>query len=89
MSKKRTPKLLAGYTDHNKVRLVHGGHDYFSTLLQLIDSAQTAIHLQTYIFDGDETGRLVANALLRAAGRKVQVFILLDGYASQHLPKQT
>jgi len=67
---------------------VHGGHDYFSTLLQLIDSAQTAIHLQTYIFDGDETGRLVANALLRAAGRKVQVFILLDGYASQHLPKQ-
>jgi len=88
MSKKRTPKLLAGYTDHNKVRLVHGGHDYFSTLLQLIDGAQTAIHLQTYIFDGDETGRIVADALLRAAGRKVKVFILLDGYASQHLPKQ-
>ena len=87
MSKKRSPKLLAGYTDHNKVRLVHGGQDYFSTLLHLIDGAQIAIHLQTYIFDGDETGRMVADALLRAAGRKVEIFILLDGFASQHLPK--
>src|SRR6202000_3038217 len=86
MPRKRTPKLLAGYTPHNKVRLIHGGKDYFSTLLQLIDEAQTIIHLQTYIFDGDETGREVSDALLRAAARKVQVFILLDGYASQHLP---
>ena len=82
----RTPRLLAGYTHHNKVRLVHGGKDYFSTLLELIDQAKTTIHLQTYIFDGDETGRMVADALIRAAGRQVQVFILLDGYASQHLP---
>lgn len=86
MSKQRIPKLLAGYTPHNKVRLVHGGKDYFSTLLQLIDEAKISIHLQTYIFDGDETGRQVADALLRAAARNVQVFILLDGYASQHLP---
>ncbi|MBS1665623.1 MAG: phospholipase [Bacteroidetes bacterium] len=88
MAKKRTPKLLAGYTHHNKVRLVMGGKDYFTTLLQLIDEAKTYIHLQTYIFDGDETGRMVADALIRAAARKVQIFILLDGYASQHLPKQ-
>lgn len=88
MSKKKTPKLLTGYTHHNKVRLIHGGAPYFSTLLDLIDQAKTTIHLQTYIFDGDETGRLVADALLRAAARQVQVFILLDGYASQHLPNE-
>jgi cardiolipin synthase len=68
------------------VRLVHGGSDYFTTLVHLIDQAKTTIHLQTYIFDGDETGRLVSDALLRAAARQVQIFILLDGYASQHLP---
>lgn len=88
MPKRRTPRLLAGYTLHNKVRLVHGGADYFSTLVQLIDQATTTIHLQTYIFDGDETGRLVSAALIRAAARQVQVFILLDGYASQHLPRE-
>jgi cardiolipin synthase A/B len=88
MARKRTPKLLAGYTHHNKVRLVHGGTDYFSTIVELIDGARYTIHLQTYIFDGDETGKLVSDALLRAAARKVEVFILLDGYASQHLSKQ-
>jgi cardiolipin synthase len=88
MAKKRTPRLLAGYTHHNNVRLVHGGKDYFSTLLRLLDDAKTMIHLQTYIFDGDETGRMVADALIRAARRQVQVYILLDGYASQHLPKE-
>lgn len=87
MAKKRTPKLLAGYTHHNKVRLIHGGKEYFDNLIRLIDEAKTYIHLQTYIFDGDETGRMVADALIRAVHRKVQVFILLDGYASQHLPK--
>ncbi|HEY8972034.1 MAG TPA: hypothetical protein VIM64_23185, partial [Puia sp.] len=78
MSKKRTPKLLAGYTHHNKVRLVHGGSDYFSTLIQMIDQAASMIHLQTYIYEGDETGRMVSAALIRAARRKVQVYILLD-----------
>jgi len=88
MSKKRTPKLLAGYTHHNKVRLVHGGRDYFTTLVQMIDQAQTLVHLQTYIYEGDETGLMVSEALIRAARRKVQVYILLDGYASQDLSKQ-
>jgi cardiolipin synthase len=88
MSRKRAPKLLAGYTHHNLVRLVHGGKDYFTTIVALIDGARSAIHLQTYIFDGDETGRMVSDALLRAAGRQVQIFVLLDGYASQHLSKQ-
>lgn len=88
MPKRRTPRLLAGYTHHNNVRLVHGGADYFSTLVQLIDKAANTIHLQTYIFEGDETGQLVSAALLRAAARQVQIFILLDGYASQHLPHE-
>ncbi len=88
MARKRTPKLLAGYTHHNKVRLVHGGHDYFSTLVQMIDQARSTIHLQTYIYEQDATGRMVSEALIRAARRNVQVFILLDGYASQDLSKQ-
>ncbi len=88
MSKKQTPRLLAGYTHHNNVRLVHGGADYFGSLVQLIDQAKNVIHLQTYIFDGDETGQLISAALLRAAARKIQIYILLDGYASQHLPRE-
>jgi cardiolipin synthase len=87
MARKKVPRLLKGYSHHNKVRLVHGGKDFFTTIVQLIDEARSLIHLQTYIFDGDETGKMVSAALLRAAGRKVQIFVMLDGYASQHLSK--
>ncbi len=88
MSRKKIPRLLKGYTHHNKVRLVHGGKDFFDTIIRLIDDARSMIQLQTYIFDADETGRMVSAALLRAVERKVQVYILLDGYASQHLSRQ-
>jgi cardiolipin synthase len=43
------------------------------------------LHLHTYIFDEDSTGNKVAEALIRAAERKVYVYVLLDGYASQKL----
>ena len=73
------------YTIHNNVRIVRGGADYFDAIEQLADNARYSIHLQTYIFDEDETGKKVAEALIRAARRKVLVYILVDGYASQDL----
>ena len=66
--KKRKSKLQAGYTHHNKVRLVHGGSDYFTTLVQMIDQAQSMIHLQTYIYEDDETGRMVSEAVAALHG---------------------
>ena len=73
------------YTLHNKVRIVRGGADYFDCLEEIADSAQHTLHLQTYIYDEDETGQKVAEALIRATKRGIAVYILLDGYASQHL----
>lgn len=76
-------KSLTAYTRHNTVQLVRGGSDYFNLLVQLAAQAQQSIHLQIYIFDDDETGKLIVDALIGAAKRGVQVFILVDGYASQ------
>ncbi len=75
------------YTTHNKVKVVRGGADYFNCIEEIADGAQYSLHLQTYIFDADETGTKVAEALIRAAKRSVNVYLLLDGYASQNLPK--
>ena len=69
----------------NKVKLVRGGRDYFELLQSLIKNATQSIHLQTYIFEEDETGKLVGDALIDAAGRNVDVYLLVDGYASQNL----
>lgn len=54
----------------------------------MIRGAQDTLHLQTYIYEADETGRMVGDALMDAARRKVQVYVLLDGYASQALPSE-
>jgi cardiolipin synthase A/B len=80
------PVREAGYLLGNSVRLIKGGLEYFNLMEELIDRATTVIYLQTYIFEADETGKRIINALIRAAKRKVKVFILLDGYASQGLP---
>lgn len=71
----------------NKVKLIQGGLVYFQLLERIIDEAEESIHLQTYIYDEDETGTVIANALIRAAHRGVKVYILLDGYGSQNLSR--
>jgi cardiolipin synthase len=73
------------YNSQNKIKLVHGGKEYFDLLVQLINQATESIHLQTYIFNEDETGLLIAGALKAAAKRNVQVYLMADGYASQGL----
>ncbi len=75
----------SGYTIHNRVKLVRGGRDYFSCLLELIKASKHSIHFQTYIFEEDETGEMVASALEKAADRGVVIYMMADGYASQKL----
>ncbi len=69
------------------MQLIRGGRAYFDKLLQLIGMAKESIHLQTYIYEDDETGRLVANALKEAVQRNVEVHLMADGYASQAMSK--
>lgn len=76
----------SAYIPHNKVKLVRGGREYFSALTKLINFAQHSIHLQVYIYEDDETGQLVAAALMEAAKRGVMVYLMTDGYASKELP---
>ena len=85
-SRKRR-RRVAGYTVHNKIKLVHGGKPYFDQIIEMIGRAQEIILLQVYIFDYDETGKAVTEALIAAANRNVLVYLMADGYASQKLPK--
>ena len=73
----------SGYSSVNRVKLIRGGKPYFDLLLQMIAGAKESIHLQTYIYDDDETGIAVAEALKEAAMRNVKVYLMADGYASQ------
>ena len=70
-----------------KIELVHSGEDFFNRLLCIISNAKSELHLQTYIFEKDATGKEVVQALKEAALRNVKVYVLLDGYGSASLSK--
>jgi cardiolipin synthase len=76
-----------GYCEHNKLKLVKGGAEYFNLLEQIINAARHLIHFQIYIFDHDSTGKRIGDALIKAASRGVKVYLMVDGYASKNLPK--
>ena len=76
---------MNAYYPADEITLVHSGDDYFERLAALLDGAGTSIHLQTYIFEDDKTGRFIADALMRAAARGVRVRLLVDGFGSKKL----
>jgi cardiolipin synthase len=52
--------------------------DYFKALLDDMAHAHTTIDLETYIFDQDNLGATIADALIAAAIRGVRIRILVD-----------
>ena len=73
------------YSNSNSAVLLRGGKDYFEKLIAIIQTAKKHIFLQTYIYEEDQTGELIAETLQAAADRNVLVYIIVDGYASQSL----
>jgi putative cardiolipin synthase len=59
-------------------RILSAGVDGFLTRVQMIEAAESTLDLQYFIFRGDETGRLITAALLRAADRGVHIRVLID-----------
>ena len=77
------------YVAGNSVTLLKNGGDFFPALESAIDSALTEVHLETYIFADDTTGRRIANALQRAAQRGAVVRVVVDGFGSRDFLPQT
>ena len=59
-------------------RMLAVGVDGFLARVQMINAAERTLDLQYFIFRADETGKLLAEAVLRAADRGVRVRLLLD-----------
>lgn len=67
-----------GFVANNQLRLLQSGADFFPAVLAAFDAARVEIHLETYIFADDDTGRAVKAGLLRAAARGVAVYVVTD-----------
>ena len=78
--------MKAEFLPGNRITLLETGSAYFPALREAIDAATHEIHLETYIFEDDDTGRLIAAALSRAASRGVKVRVMVDGFGAREFP---
>ncbi|MRR07129.1 MAG: cardiolipin synthase [Deltaproteobacteria bacterium] len=75
-----TTSLTAG----NRLAAFHNGDQAYPAMLEAIASARHSIHLSTYIFDGDRTGKSFVEALCAAAARGVEVRVIVDGLGEKY-----
>ncbi|WP_435300036.1 phospholipase D-like domain-containing protein [Timonella sp. A28] len=64
------------------------GEDLFNEMLTAIKNAQTSIYLESYIWKSDEYGREFKDAVIDAAHRGVDVYLVYDSFANLVVPKK-
>ncbi len=69
----------------NHIQLLRNGVEYFPALEHAIDHARHEVYLQSYIYEADNVGTRIGEAMMRAVQRGVSVYLLIDGFGSKTL----
>ena len=70
----------------NRLTLLADGPERLEALIALIDGARDSLRVLYYIWENDEAGRRVRDALVAAAARGVHVSLLVDGFGASGAP---
>lgn len=70
----------------NQLTLLQNGPDTYRAMFAAIRSAKDSINLETYIFDGDESGRQFSDLLLERQAAGVQVNVIYDSVGTMLTP---
>jgi len=76
--------VVSPLTAGNSLVPLHNGDHAYPAMLEAIAGARHSIHLSSYIFDGDAAGRRFIDALRDAAGRGVEVRVIVDGLGEKY-----
>ena len=82
-----TPPAIRAEIAGNTLELLETGKSRLRTLLDLIAGAERSIKMLMYMFNPDQTGEVVRDALVQAALRGVEVKLLIDGFGSSAPPR--
>jgi cardiolipin synthase A/B len=72
----------------NRAVLLENGQATYASMLEAIRAARNHIHLESYIFEGDEVGQEFAQALTERRQAGVQVRVLYDAVGSLDTPHE-
>lgn len=68
----------------NRIAMLENGDNAYPAMLAAISRAQESVNLTSYIFDADGIGAEFVNHLTEAAGRGVEVRILIDALGEKY-----
>jgi cardiolipin synthase len=71
-------------TTGNSIEMLESGDDAYAAMKTAIDGAQRSVLLETYIFDRDMIGLRIADALIAAVKRGVEVRVLIDAVGARY-----
>ncbi len=74
----------------NRIEMLHNGEEVYPSMVKVIDEARERLYLTTYIFETNDSGYRIADALARATQRGVDVRVLIDGFGELYtLPRMS
>ncbi|MGO4354620.1 phosphatidylserine/phosphatidylglycerophosphate/cardiolipin synthase family protein [Rhizobium sp. RAF36] len=71
-------------TTGNTIDMLETGDDAYRAMKAAIDGAERSVLLETYIFDRDRIGLRIADALIAAVKRGVEVRVLIDAVGARY-----
>ena len=71
----------------HSIRLLVGAAQFFPAVINAIDASQTEVRVETFIFDFEASALAVAEALIRAAARGVEIYLVMDAMGTPVVPE--
>ena len=75
-------------TSNNEVKLLVNGEAKFPEVMKAIEEAKDHIHIEYYIYDDDDIGGEVSEALIRKAKEGVTVRFMYDDFGSRSIRRK-
>lgn len=79
---------MSPLTSKNGIKLLINGENKFPEVLQAIKNAKHHIHIEYYIYEDDEIGRTLADAMIAKAKEGVKVRFIYDDFGSKDIRKK-
>lgn len=68
--------------DDNELQVYTYGQDLYEDMIKAIDEAKERVYFETYIWKSDAWGKRLKEALIAAADRGVEVYVIWDTFAN-------
>lgn len=82
-----TAEPLPVHVGDDEVTIYTFGHDLYDDMLLAINSAQTTVRLETFIWKDDQVGQDFKDAVIAAHQRGVEVHLIIDEFANLVVPR--